>query len=219
MLRNEQRLGSRVINRAAEQLAARFNSERIALAIAATLHGPDLVALRERLQDARLRATEALSTLNLSHVPTRQELLAEAKVMFAKTRSLEEIIDHAYDIFADICGHAIDSCKRAVGDGPSTCPPLHVLTLVPRTSRLHRSKSRHPSASTWAGSPGLSNRQTAAIVLKWLVKSGGSGHAPDSIVATADASALSHDCPRCAFGHVVWTDADALQARPPPNGR
>ena len=98
VLRNEQRLGSRVINRAAEQLAARFNSERIALAIAAALHGPDLVALRERLQDARLRATEALSTLNLSHVPTRQELLAEAKVMFAKTRSLEEIIDRAYDI-------------------------------------------------------------------------------------------------------------------------
>ena len=98
VLRNEQRLGSRVINRAAEQLAARFNSERIALAIAAALHGPDLVALREKLQDARLRATEALATLNLSHVPTRQELLAEAKVMFAKTRSLEEIIDRAYDI-------------------------------------------------------------------------------------------------------------------------
>jgi len=45
-----------------------------------------------------LRAAEALSTLNLSHVPTRQELLAEAQVMFAKTRSLEEIIDRAYDI-------------------------------------------------------------------------------------------------------------------------
>ena len=37
VLRNEQRLGSRVINRAAAQLAAHFNSERIAHAIAAAL--------------------------------------------------------------------------------------------------------------------------------------------------------------------------------------
>ena len=37
-LRNEQRLGAKVINRAAEELAARFNSERIAAAIAAALH-------------------------------------------------------------------------------------------------------------------------------------------------------------------------------------
>jgi stearoyl-CoA desaturase (delta-9 desaturase) len=114
VLRNEQRLGSRVINRAAEQLAARFNSERIALAIAAALHGPDLVALRAKLQDARLRATEALSTLNLAHVPTRQELLAEAKIMFAKTRSLEEIIDRAYDILLASVGTQLTAAGARV---------------------------------------------------------------------------------------------------------
>jgi stearoyl-CoA desaturase (Delta-9 desaturase) len=97
VLRNEQRLGARVIGRAAEQLAARFNSERIARAVEASLHTSELAMLRERLQDARLRAVEALSTINLPHFPSRQELLAEAKIIFAKTTSLEEIIDRAYD--------------------------------------------------------------------------------------------------------------------------
>ena len=48
LLRGEQRLGARVIDRAAEQLAARFNPEPIARAIAAALHGPELAALQER---------------------------------------------------------------------------------------------------------------------------------------------------------------------------
>ena len=48
VLRNEQKLGARIVNRAAEQLAAHFNSERIALAIAATLHGPALSSLQEQ---------------------------------------------------------------------------------------------------------------------------------------------------------------------------
>jgi stearoyl-CoA desaturase (delta-9 desaturase) len=97
VLRNEQKLGARVIGRAADQLAARFNSERIARALKASLHASELAILRETLQDARVRATEALSRLNLPHIPSRQELLAEAKVMFARTKSLEEIIDRAYD--------------------------------------------------------------------------------------------------------------------------
>jgi stearoyl-CoA desaturase (Delta-9 desaturase) len=97
VLRNEQRLGARVIDRAADQLAARFNSERIARAIEASLHASELAVLRERLQDARLRAREAQSTLNLPHIPSRQELFTEAKILFARTKSLEEIIDRAYD--------------------------------------------------------------------------------------------------------------------------
>jgi stearoyl-CoA desaturase (Delta-9 desaturase) len=49
VLRNEQRLGSRVINRAAEQLAAHFDSERIAVAITSALHAPELSTLQETL--------------------------------------------------------------------------------------------------------------------------------------------------------------------------
>ena len=90
VLRNEQRLGARVVNRAAEQLAASFNSERIALAITTALHATELSALRERLARAHDRATEMLSahhshTPRLPHMPTREDFLAAAKAMFAKT--------------------------------------------------------------------------------------------------------------------------------------
>jgi stearoyl-CoA desaturase (delta-9 desaturase) len=49
LVRNEQRLGARVINRAATQLAARFNSEWIALAIASALERSQVAALQSTL--------------------------------------------------------------------------------------------------------------------------------------------------------------------------
>jgi stearoyl-CoA desaturase (delta-9 desaturase) len=44
VLRNEQRLGSRVVRRTAEQLAGRFNPEYIALAIKSSVHEAGLYA-------------------------------------------------------------------------------------------------------------------------------------------------------------------------------
>ena len=104
VLRNEQRLGSRVIDRAAEQLAAHFNSERIAHAVAATLHGPQLSTLQDALARARDRTTDVLATMHLPHMPTRDEFLAQAKAMFAKTRSLDEIVDRAYELLLEAVG-------------------------------------------------------------------------------------------------------------------
>jgi stearoyl-CoA desaturase (delta-9 desaturase) len=97
VLRNEQRLGARVINRAAEQLVAHFNSERITLAIVSALHGPELSALQDVLRRAR-RTTEALMNLHLPHMPSREELLREATARFTRTRSLDEIVDRAYEL-------------------------------------------------------------------------------------------------------------------------
>ena len=98
VLRNEQRLGARVVKRAAEQLAARFNSERIAVAVTSELCEPELSALRDRLVHACGRMSEPMAELYLPHMPTRDEFAFEARVMFAKTRSLEEIVDCAYDL-------------------------------------------------------------------------------------------------------------------------
>ncbi len=98
VLRNEYRLGTHVINRAAEELAARFDSEKIALAITLALHRPDLSALREALVRARDGAAEMLPTLHLPHLPDREEFLAEAKAMFARTKSLDGIVDRAYEL-------------------------------------------------------------------------------------------------------------------------
>jgi len=98
VLRNEQRLGARIVNRAAEQLAAHFNSERVALAISSAMHGPALSALQERLARARERASDVLTTLHLPQVPSRDEFLAQAKAMFARTISLDEIVDRAHEL-------------------------------------------------------------------------------------------------------------------------
>ena len=101
VVRNEHGLGASVINRAAEQLAAHFNSERIANSIASALHASELTALRERLARAHDRTAEVLATMHLPHVPpmpSREELTARAKAMFAKTKSLEEITDRAYEM-------------------------------------------------------------------------------------------------------------------------
>jgi stearoyl-CoA desaturase (delta-9 desaturase) len=96
VLRNEQRLGARIVNRAAEQLAAHFNSERIAFAITSALHGPALTALQDSLGRARERTGELLTSLHLPQVPSREEFLAQAKAMFARTISLDEIVDRAH---------------------------------------------------------------------------------------------------------------------------
>jgi stearoyl-CoA desaturase (delta-9 desaturase) len=98
VLRGEQRLGDRVIDRAAAQLAARFNAEPIARAIAAALHGPELTALQERLAHAQHQAHEVLAGLHLPQIPTRDEVVASAKAMLAKTPSLDEIVDRAHDM-------------------------------------------------------------------------------------------------------------------------
>lgn len=98
VLRNEQRLGARIVNRAAEQLAARFNAERIAQAVSATLHGPALLSLQERLARASERTAEVLATLQLPQIPSREEILAQARAMFARTISMDEIVDRAHDL-------------------------------------------------------------------------------------------------------------------------
>jgi stearoyl-CoA desaturase (delta-9 desaturase) len=101
VLRNEQRLGSKVLDRVAAQLAARFNTERIAACIAATLHGPELANLRAALSRAQDHASDLLGTMQLPSMPGREELLAEAKAIFAKTRSLDDIVDRAYELILE----------------------------------------------------------------------------------------------------------------------
>jgi stearoyl-CoA desaturase (Delta-9 desaturase) len=107
VLRNEQRLGARVVNRAAEQLAASFDSERIARAITMALHEPELSALQRALIQARQRTSEVLASMNLPHLPSREALLAEARAMFARTASLEEIVDRAHELLLASVGTRI----------------------------------------------------------------------------------------------------------------
>ena len=103
VLRNEQRLGSRVINRAADELVAWFNPERIALAVSSALHSSELLALQETLSQARSQTAEILASFH-PRIPTRDELLAQAQAMFARTRSLDEIVDRAHQLLLGAVG-------------------------------------------------------------------------------------------------------------------
>src|ERR1700730_2300426 len=101
VLHNEQRLGSRVIDRAAAQLAASFNPDLIATAIASALGGPSQSALHERLVSAQHRAADVLANVHLPQLPTRVEILATATAMFARTPSMEDIVDRAHALILD----------------------------------------------------------------------------------------------------------------------
>jgi stearoyl-CoA desaturase (Delta-9 desaturase) len=104
VIRNEQRLGSRVVNRAAAQLAAHFNAERIALAITGAMELPQLSALQERLSAAQHCAAEVLANVHLPHLPTRSDLRAQATAMFAMTPSIDDIVDRAHGLLLDAIG-------------------------------------------------------------------------------------------------------------------
>jgi stearoyl-CoA desaturase (Delta-9 desaturase) len=101
VVRNEQRLGSRVIERAAAQLAASFNSERIASSIASALPTASLSSLSARLSAAHTRAAEALAGIHLPQLPTREEILARANEMFVRTPSFDDIVERAHELLLD----------------------------------------------------------------------------------------------------------------------
>jgi stearoyl-CoA desaturase (delta-9 desaturase) len=98
VLRNEQRLGARVINRAAVRLAARFDAERIATALKSSLQGHELQLLCEGISKARNGATEALAGMHLPHLPSRDEISRYARAKLASSPSLEDIVDRAYEL-------------------------------------------------------------------------------------------------------------------------
>jgi stearoyl-CoA desaturase (Delta-9 desaturase) len=104
LVRNEQHLGARVINRAAAQLAARFNSEWIALAITSALERSQCAALQSALAATQTRAVEVLANLHLPQLPSRNEILAQATTMFARTPSMDEIVDRAHGLVLDAIG-------------------------------------------------------------------------------------------------------------------
>jgi stearoyl-CoA desaturase (Delta-9 desaturase) len=101
---NEYRLGSRVIERAASQLAGSFDTELIVRAIASAYAGSGLPAIQDKLAQAQNRATDVLAGLHLPQLPTRHEIVSRAMAMFAETPSMEAIVNRAQAVILDtIC--------------------------------------------------------------------------------------------------------------------
>jgi stearoyl-CoA desaturase (delta-9 desaturase) len=105
ILRNEQRLGSRAIRRTAEQLAERFNPELIARAIKLSVHESELSLVQDSLLLLRHRA-DLLWHQPIPNMPSRELLVAEARSLFPKPISVDDIVDCAYQLLVEAVGRA-----------------------------------------------------------------------------------------------------------------
>lgn len=117
--RNERRLGSAVIDKAATQLAHSFNPDHVVTAITGAVSGPSLSDMQERLAEATHRASDVIAGMNLPHLPTRHEILARAKSMFPESPSMEEIVDRAHAVFLEMIGTRLVAIPLTASDASS----------------------------------------------------------------------------------------------------
>jgi stearoyl-CoA desaturase (Delta-9 desaturase) len=97
VIRNEQRLGTKVIEKAAADLAATFDVETISSGFSRALAStPSLAPLRESLSSAQHRAADLLASVHMPPLPTKEEVCARASKLFARTTSLDEIVERAH---------------------------------------------------------------------------------------------------------------------------
>ncbi len=104
VLENCRPLGSRVISRAAEQVAERFNAERIAGAAAAVLGASRLAHLHETFVQARQGAADVIRDLNLPEIPGEADIRGCARSVLARSPSLEDIVARAHHIVLEAIG-------------------------------------------------------------------------------------------------------------------
>ena len=93
---NERRLGTKVVEKVARQLAASFPADRIAAQAAAVLASrPDFHELEAMLRSAGAQAAAVLARIELPHVPTLDEVRRCAERTLAQTPSLDQIAERA----------------------------------------------------------------------------------------------------------------------------
>ena len=102
VLRNEQKLGARTIDRAAADVVATFDLETIVRGLRNAIdHAPTLTEFKQIAAAARERASEIVQTIHLPHLPSRAEIHARAVAMLARTRSIDDIVDRAHRLLIE----------------------------------------------------------------------------------------------------------------------
>jgi hypothetical protein len=76
----------------------------LAVVVGASLDGATLATLREKMIATQQRAASVLANLHLQHLPTRNEICGRAMAMFAKTSSIDDIVDMAHMLILDAIG-------------------------------------------------------------------------------------------------------------------
>ena len=108
VLRNEHRLGARVINKAAADVVATFNVEQIAARVNGALaHLPHASDLRSKLANAQTRAVDVLAGFHVPHLPTRDDVSAAAAGLLARTPSIDDVIDCAHALLLEKVGQRV----------------------------------------------------------------------------------------------------------------
>lgn len=102
VLKNEQKLGARTIDRAAADVVASFDLETIVRGLRNAIdHAPTLTEFRRIVASAKERASEIVHTIHLPHLPSRSEIHARAVAMLARTPSIEDIVDRAHRLLIE----------------------------------------------------------------------------------------------------------------------
>ncbi len=104
VLQNRRRLGSRVIGRAAEQVAERFNAERIAHAAAGVLGSSRLALLHMTFVHARHRIADIIRDLDVPEIPGESDIRRCARSILANSPSTEDIVAKAHQLVLEAIG-------------------------------------------------------------------------------------------------------------------
>ena len=105
---NERKLGAKVVEKVARQLAASFPADRIAAQAAAVLAArPDVHELETKLRAAGAQAAAVLARIELPHVPTLDEVRRCAERTLAQTPSLDQIAERARQLVMEAVAHRL----------------------------------------------------------------------------------------------------------------
>jgi len=121
VVEGEQRLGRKVVERVAEEVAGSFQIEVMAREIqdawaANKPNLPNLDEVRARIQQRREDAATYLRELHLPHVPTMEEIRGRLKEQYDDTPSLDEIAERAQEIVLE----RLSAALNLDGPQPST---------------------------------------------------------------------------------------------------
>ena len=102
LVRNERALGRAVIEKVARQLAATFPAEQLAQEIRSTLSSsPRWQELATRIRTARADLAGWAGQVHLPHLPTMEELRTRAEAMYARSPSMDDIVQRAREVLAE----------------------------------------------------------------------------------------------------------------------
>ncbi len=115
IVEGEQRLGRKVVERVAEEVAGSFQIEQIAREVQeAWANKPTLDEIRAKAQKTRESAVIHLREIEVPHVPTLDEIRARLKDRYLDNPSLDQIAERAQEILLERLSQALN----LEGQGP-----------------------------------------------------------------------------------------------------